>query len=858
MTVVESINTKFGVVKLGAAEVEAIPESEAGQPNGVATLNGSGTLPEAQLPSSVVTDSTEPTAGDFAGKLVEAHVAKLTAIAGVAGNLVGLSNAAGVIQSTSPESVGGVINPTYAIYGAKGNGIWLTDGAMTSGSFVLGTAHIFTEADVGKPMQVNGAGPGSGLPLVTTIASVAAGVATLAAAAESTVSAQEVFFATDDTVAIQAALNQAHTMYLFTGAVQTVRLPNAAFLVSYAKGTVVNKVEIALKLPSGVIFEGSGLTWLGALASPRTIVTEAFTVPLAGGTIKVANAEVLGKSAEGMKGTIVSTENFQSGLTWTGSTATTLTGVTDASTTEYKVGSILADGAVTALISTSTTETTSNFKVRGFVLDGLATITGAPGQGPEVTQVAIHIATAHDFEVCDNEIRNFPGKAINVEGVSGTKETSNYFVRRNNVHNLIANAIRYTAPCQHFAITDNLIHDTNRMVGGAESIITSGSLEVQHGEISRNRIWNWGGRLDFTGSYMKCDGNIIQGSSFQSGSAIDLFVTSHSSVTNNIIDMSACPETLSHGISQEGEQTALTIGGNVITGAKGNKSLELTGTGTDIAVSGNWFGGVSGAAIKGIGTMSNVTISGNIFAGTATFALTVEKLNKGSITGNVAKEAAVALTGLTGVPISGNSFMSFEGKGSALRLSGPSLSVMGNRIVGANGTLGVIEMDAACLDCTVMGNIIETTAENAAWIAEAAGCDRNLIMGNHLLSTSTGSEILVKGPNTIVRWNHGTNGTNYQQRTAVATNVTMKATQELLAVTSTAAERVVTLPEASQVPMGVVYRVKDESGAAATHQIKLVPKTPASEKIDGAESLAINTNYGKAAFYSNQANWFTV
>lgn len=54
MSEVTSVNGQTGVVILTAPEVGAISDSEAGQPDGVATLNGSSELPEAQLPSSVV------------------------------------------------------------------------------------------------------------------------------------------------------------------------------------------------------------------------------------------------------------------------------------------------------------------------------------------------------------------------------------------------------------------------------------------------------------------------------------------------------------------------------------------------------------------------------------------------------------------------------------------------------------------------------------------------------------------------------------------------------------------------------------------------------------------------------------
>ncbi len=54
---VESVNGKTGVVTLTASNVEAVPTSEVGQPSGVASLNSGGELPEAQLPSSVVSGS---------------------------------------------------------------------------------------------------------------------------------------------------------------------------------------------------------------------------------------------------------------------------------------------------------------------------------------------------------------------------------------------------------------------------------------------------------------------------------------------------------------------------------------------------------------------------------------------------------------------------------------------------------------------------------------------------------------------------------------------------------------------------------------------------------------------------------
>ena len=53
MSEVSSVNGMTGAVVLTAADVEAVPTSAEGKPSGVATLDGSGVLAGAQLPSSV-------------------------------------------------------------------------------------------------------------------------------------------------------------------------------------------------------------------------------------------------------------------------------------------------------------------------------------------------------------------------------------------------------------------------------------------------------------------------------------------------------------------------------------------------------------------------------------------------------------------------------------------------------------------------------------------------------------------------------------------------------------------------------------------------------------------------------------
>ena len=97
-------------------------------------------------------------------------------------------------------------------YGAKGDGQAVHDGAMTASSRTLActTSAPFKTGDVGKHVIVRNAGPTGVSALVTTITGYTdAGHVTLAAAATTTASSTIVFWATDDTAAIQAAINAA-------------------------------------------------------------------------------------------------------------------------------------------------------------------------------------------------------------------------------------------------------------------------------------------------------------------------------------------------------------------------------------------------------------------------------------------------------------------------------------------------------------------------------------------------------------------------------------------------------------------------------------------------------------------------
>ena len=106
-----------------------------------------------------------------------------------------------------------IFDVTAPAYGAVGDGQVVTDGAITSGQNVLtcATSTPFTAKDVGKAVMVKGAGAAGVTTLVTTIAGYTSpSQVTLTANAGATVaSGGMVLWATDDTAAIQAAINAA-------------------------------------------------------------------------------------------------------------------------------------------------------------------------------------------------------------------------------------------------------------------------------------------------------------------------------------------------------------------------------------------------------------------------------------------------------------------------------------------------------------------------------------------------------------------------------------------------------------------------------------------------------------------------
>ena len=159
-------------------------------------------------------------------------------------------------------------------FGARGDTQIVTDGAMSGGSAILTSASgQFAPGDVGKAVAVVGAGA-AGATLLTTVASrLSATQVGLSASASNTVSGATVEWGTDDTAAIQSALN-AFNSAANTGSGGTLPLSPGIYFVT-ASLQVYRHIKIAG--PQGFRAEqwqdsGRGATFVNHTPNAPTLI----------------------------------------------------------------------------------------------------------------------------------------------------------------------------------------------------------------------------------------------------------------------------------------------------------------------------------------------------------------------------------------------------------------------------------------------------------------------------------------------------------------------------------------------------------------------------------------------------------
>jgi hypothetical protein len=171
-------------------------------------------------------------------------------------------------------------------YSAAGDGKLISDATIAGGalSTLTSASAAFTSADTGKHILIAGAGA-AGAFLATTITYVNATTVTLGAAASGAITSKGALYGTDDTAAIQSAINAANTYAQANTGFAEVVFSNKVYCVAGAAvigGSTQGNAQITLPIVSTTGQKSTiALTGIGPTGAPHFTQT----VPNLAGTV---------------------------------------------------------------------------------------------------------------------------------------------------------------------------------------------------------------------------------------------------------------------------------------------------------------------------------------------------------------------------------------------------------------------------------------------------------------------------------------------------------------------------------------------------------------------------------------------
>ena len=838
--------------------------SSRGQPGGYTPLDGAGQIATAYLPSvtdamvasnaAIAQSKVSGLSTSLTGKVDKSlYTAKGDVIIGTGAGAVqaitiGADGRALVADATQPTGVKWAdvsVNTSAFVqkgdalfnvkdYGALGDGKRLTGVTSSSASAsVTVSTGTFTNADIGKIAAVytNGAAG-----TITTIQSVqSATQITLATSAGITTSVGLIVFGTDNSTAIQSAINAAATSLNFessfvTNPNQPMGMGNALVTVPSGTSQATYMITTHLTIPAGVAFDCTGII-VNALAdrfdpcivvqpygiARRLFVEALFGAGVQAGTVSNSQAHVwLGDVRVWHVGTSIEVSGLlrsQDGLILLGY--------------HFEVGGVFIKGGYHGIYHNAGSDCAVNYAYVVGCKTGVhmnisnqvhyssmfvdsCTGVNAPFGGLVIDNACSNIyANVQAFEVIGTSTSCNPVVGIGQIN-SGVNKDIVLDIQANNTGG-VALAIANTQEA-----TIRLHAGNTQFASGVNNPITT-AVVYGSGVSTPIQI-----EANLSGSITPFSGTVI--GTYRYSQSGTYFHASPMQTSNVLVK----PANNATNVLQVQNSTATTI---FDVDNQNNRVGVLTST-PDQALTVN--NGTINVRLAPPGSLAATpSASGGTLASNTYFyqAIALDAAGGTTVASN---EASAVVTGPNGsVSLT---WSAVTGAASYRVYRGTSTG--GENVFYTSATNSFTDTGAANTSGSIgspTASVVKFSPNGNSW----------LMGGNVGIGTATPVATLSLGGGVALK------------RTGVAdANYTVLASDYMIAYTSLSTGRTVTLPTPGAGNTNQMYIIKDQSGNAGTNNITISSSGGAT--IDGAASKVINTAWGVLKVYTNGTNWFTM